>query len=81
VIVVPRLMKHLLDDGFTWSCTRLELPSDAPRYYRNIFTDDKLSANKVDDHLELNIRELFGAFPVALLVSSTGSATPNTVGN
>jgi (1->4)-alpha-D-glucan 1-alpha-D-glucosylmutase len=81
VIVVPRLMKHLLDEGFTWFCTRLELPADAPRHYRNIFTGDKLSAITVDDHLELNIRELFGAFPVALLVSSADSAALKTLGN
>jgi maltooligosyltrehalose synthase len=69
VILVPRLMKHLLDEYEVWVNTRLELPADAPLHYSNIFTTGKLSAKAVDGHLELDIEDMLGAFPVALLVA------------
>lgn len=69
VILAPRLMNHLLDDGKIWASTRLELPADAPRHYYNVFTDEKLSAKAVDDHLELGVEEVLGAFPVGLLIN------------
>lgn len=69
VILVPRLIKHLLDEDDIWTNTRLELPADSPLHYSNIFTTGKLSAKAVDGHLELAIEDMFGAFPVVLLVA------------
>ncbi|WAK00332.1 malto-oligosyltrehalose synthase [Methylobacter sp. YRD-M1] len=69
VILVPRLMKHLLDEDDIWVDTRLELPADAPLHFSNIFTNGKLSAKAVDGHLELDIEDMLEAFPVALLMA------------
>ena len=66
IAVVPRLVANIGEAGRfplenCWRGTRIVLPPDAPARWRNVLTDDELSA--------LDVAEVLRDFPVALLVS------------
>ncbi|WP_020563933.1 malto-oligosyltrehalose synthase [Methylosarcina fibrata] len=73
VIVVPRLTASLFNAGFDppfqgfWDNTWLELPPDAPTDYREWFSRRKMAATPAEDHLQLRVRDVFNAFPFAIL--------------
>jgi (1->4)-alpha-D-glucan 1-alpha-D-glucosylmutase len=49
----------------TWDGAALLLPREAPVHWRNVFTGETLAA---EENKQLALAEVFGAFPVALLV-------------
>ncbi len=54
-----------------WESTALELPGDAPRRWRHVFSDRVFTAEPRGAILTLDLAELFASFPVALLLSET----------
>ncbi len=73
IIIVPRLMTHLLNNELTkslddvWAATWLELPQKAPRHYQELFSHSRVTAELVEDYLQLNARDTFKFFPLAIL--------------
>lgn len=75
IVVVPRLVAPLLGEvelplppAGSWGSTGVSLPPDSDgRRWTDIFTD-----RSVEPGHALRIADLLGAFPVALLVSTTG---------
>ncbi len=76
-VVVPRLLTRLAPDvqqpplgRGVWQDTRLVLPEGAPRLrWRHIFTGQTITPEEHDGRLTLPLAEVFGAFPVALLLA------------
>jgi (1->4)-alpha-D-glucan 1-alpha-D-glucosylmutase len=77
VVAVPRLVTRLTNDSRSWPCgrevwgdTHITLPEIAGnRELRNVFTDQRIKARDASGSLQLAAADLFGAWPVALLVS------------
>jgi (1->4)-alpha-D-glucan 1-alpha-D-glucosylmutase len=70
IIVVPRLMAHILSDESLhniWADTWLEIPQGAPRYYQELFSQNRVTAAPAEDYLQLYVQDIFELFPVALL--------------
>jgi (1->4)-alpha-D-glucan 1-alpha-D-glucosylmutase len=73
VIVVPRLITRLLDPTLSpslddvWADTWLELPENAPRQYRELFSRCKVTAEPVGDNLQLCVHDPLTLFPIAVL--------------
>jgi (1->4)-alpha-D-glucan 1-alpha-D-glucosylmutase len=70
IIVVPRLMAHILSDESLhniWADTWLEIPQEAPRYYQELFSQNRVTAAPAEDYLQLYVQDIFELFPVALL--------------
>jgi (1->4)-alpha-D-glucan 1-alpha-D-glucosylmutase len=73
LVVVPCLLTRLLPDitqlplGKVWADSRVLLPADAPRIFRNVFTGEVL--NIAGDDRALNLATVFDRFPVALLLA------------
>lgn len=73
VIVVPRLITRLLDPTLNpslddvWADTWLELPENAPRQYRELFSRCKVTAEPVGDNLQLCVHDPLTLFPIAVL--------------
>jgi (1->4)-alpha-D-glucan 1-alpha-D-glucosylmutase len=71
IVAVPRFWTQLTSpkqqpaDG-VWSGTRLELPFDAPRKWKNIFTDEQTE-------VPLTASSLFATSPLAVMAPQTGS--------
>jgi (1->4)-alpha-D-glucan 1-alpha-D-glucosylmutase len=69
VTIAPRLLVSLVGEdalplGDIWRDTAVELPTDAPRTWRNVFTAESLSATK-----QIVVADALRRLPVALLVS------------
>ncbi|MEN3330825.1 MAG: (1-_4)-alpha-D-glucan 1-alpha-D-glucosylmutase [Blastocatellia bacterium] len=67
--IAPRLLVSLVGEdalplGEVWRDTAVELPADAPRAWRNVFTDESLNATK-----RIAVADALRRVPVALLVS------------
>ena len=71
MVAVPRLITKLAGpEGLplgekTWDGAALLLPREAPAHWRNVFTGETLAT---EGKKQLALAEVFGAFPVALLV-------------
>jgi (1->4)-alpha-D-glucan 1-alpha-D-glucosylmutase len=76
LVAVPRLMTSLIPESTqaplgesVWGDTRLLLPSDANRSaWRNLFTGERASAAEHDGQRSLPAAQVFGHFPIALLM-------------
>ena len=69
ITIAPRLLASLVGEdalplGEVWGDTAVELPTDAPPAWRNVFTDESLNATK-----HLAVADALRRLPVALLVS------------
>jgi (1->4)-alpha-D-glucan 1-alpha-D-glucosylmutase len=68
--IAPRFLSSIVSENElplgqeAWGDTKIEMPADAPRAWRNVFTDEAISG-----HIRLSVAEAFGRFPVALLVT------------
>jgi (1->4)-alpha-D-glucan 1-alpha-D-glucosylmutase len=51
-----------------WSETTLALPREAPRRWRHVVTDRQIEASRSADGYAIDLSDVFGSFPVALLV-------------
>ena len=77
LVVVPRLMARLLQDGHTaplgeavWQDTTLLLPGMTPqRTWRHVFTGEPVRCAAEEGHATLTVAEVLGHFPVALLMA------------
>jgi (1->4)-alpha-D-glucan 1-alpha-D-glucosylmutase len=77
LVVVPRLVARLLQDGHAaplgeavWQDTTLRVPGPHQhRGWRNVLTGVPISVAAEDDQTTLAIAELFAHFPMALLVA------------
>jgi len=74
IIIVPRLIAHLLMSAHDhqsladiWADTWLELPQKAPSHYREVFSQDRVTAKPDEDFLQLYVGDTLKAFPLALL--------------
>lgn len=75
VVAVPRLIVGLTNKieeaplgEEIWQNTQLVLPDDrSGAQYRNIFTDEILTVEKIGDPAGFSLSAVFGCFPVALL--------------
>jgi (1->4)-alpha-D-glucan 1-alpha-D-glucosylmutase len=74
VIVAPRLLVSLSNDGFDppfgdhWDDTWLELPPTAPMGYQELFCQRRLTARSEEDHLRLQVGNVLNFFPLAILL-------------
>ena len=77
VVAVPRLLVRLIPDGeqaplggAVWQDTRLLLPRiDPGLHWHNIFTGERLTPGEEQGQPTLPVAEIFGHFPVALLLA------------
>jgi (1->4)-alpha-D-glucan 1-alpha-D-glucosylmutase len=77
VVAAPRLVTKLANDSRGWPCgrevwgdTHITLPEIAgDRELRNVFTDQRIKGQDGPGSLQVAAADLFGAWPVALLVS------------
>jgi (1->4)-alpha-D-glucan 1-alpha-D-glucosylmutase len=76
LVAVPRLLTALVKSGAAplgpdvWETTVLVLPAGAPRGpWRNLFTGELLRSREENGQVVLPLAEVFGQFPVALLVA------------
>jgi (1->4)-alpha-D-glucan 1-alpha-D-glucosylmutase len=84
--VAPRLVTPLMGDDATrppvgpdvWGETELLLPDSAPARWRNLLTDQVVSATPPDDRRALRLADVFSDLPLALLVEEPPSARPET---
>jgi (1->4)-alpha-D-glucan 1-alpha-D-glucosylmutase len=72
VIAVPRLVATLEPDGRpplgeVWSDTRIAVPEEAPRCYRQAFTGACASVIEEDGRHWVRVADAFAQFPIALL--------------
>ncbi len=73
LIAVPRLMTRLVGAGGfplgsrVWGTGVAVLPSQAPKAWRNVFTDEAVTVSVEDGRRMLPLRKLFRDFPIALL--------------
>ncbi len=56
------------DPAVVWGDTRIVLPEDAPRHYRDVLSGARLVAEPLDDEQTLPASTLLAHWPVALLV-------------
>ncbi len=74
IIAVPRLVATLKPDGEaplgeTWRDTRIAVPEDAPRCYRQVFTGSCASVVEADGRRWLRAADALADFPIAFLES------------
>jgi len=74
LVVVPRLVATLVPDGEAppvgervWGETRLMLPPESPRMYRQVLTGDCIRAHGDGGHASLALADVLARFPIALL--------------
>ena len=75
VTLAPRLFVGLAIDGWplgesVWHDTRIVLPANAPRCWRNVLTNARYAAQGGEDAMTLSVASILDAFPVALLVQA-----------
>jgi (1->4)-alpha-D-glucan 1-alpha-D-glucosylmutase len=75
VTLAPRLFVGLAVDGWplgesVWRDTRIVLPANAPRSWRNALTNARYVAQGSEDATTLSVASILDAFPVALLVQA-----------
>ena len=69
LVMAPRFLSHLLQEGDfplgrqVWQNTEVIMPNGAPAAWRNVITNEVLSAGKA-----LSIGDILLSFPVALLI-------------
>lgn len=59
--------------GAWWRDTAISLPPDAPDQWRHLFTDEPIEAAVVGDQELIDLSEILGRFPVAVLFSDQSS--------
>jgi (1->4)-alpha-D-glucan 1-alpha-D-glucosylmutase len=76
LVAVPRLLAALVKPDAAplgpdvWEGTVLVLPAAPPgRPWRNVFTGEELRPREQDGQVVLPLAEVFGLFPVALLLA------------
>jgi (1->4)-alpha-D-glucan 1-alpha-D-glucosylmutase len=73
--IVPRFLTSIITESelpvgqAVWGDMGIELPADAPRAWRNVFTGEEVSGRK-----KIPVAEALGLFPVALLVEEQSKA-------
>jgi len=76
LVLVPRLLIKLASGGAppcqgeVWGASTVALPPDAPRAWKNIFTEEILRNEVQGDSETLSLAAVFQRFPVALLAGS-----------
>lgn len=71
IIVVSRLTAKLNNKAIVdvWGDTGLELPKKVPNIYQELFIQCRISAEQVEDNLQLKVREVLEEFIFAVLLS------------
>jgi (1->4)-alpha-D-glucan 1-alpha-D-glucosylmutase len=76
LVVVPRLLTRLLSPVVSlplgtavWGDTRVLLPPGGARFYRNLFTGERLTATDREGQSGLLLSRIFAHFPAALLLA------------
>jgi len=77
LVVVPRLTANLPRETFfplkeaSWGSSSIALPASAPANWRNIFTNENLTASRVRRRKSLAVASIFSRLPFALLHSAS----------
>jgi (1->4)-alpha-D-glucan 1-alpha-D-glucosylmutase len=76
IVVVPRLLTRLVSEAaalplgaLVWDDSRVVLPPESGRSFRNVFTGERLATAARDDQAGLALAEVLKHFPVALLLA------------
>jgi len=72
LVCVPRLVATLTRDGNPpigdiWGDTRMSVPEEAPRCYRQVFTDACAAVTEQDGRKWIRAADVFAHFPIAFL--------------
>jgi maltooligosyltrehalose synthase len=72
LVCVPRLIATLTPDGNppiadVWGDTRISVPEEAPRCYRQVFTGACAAVSEQDGRKWVRAADVFAQFPIAFL--------------
>lgn len=79
LVIVPRFLSHLIHEGafplgrHVWQDTGVIMPDGAPAEWRNVITNEVLSASKI-----LSVGDILLSFPVAFLIGEGQDAYVQT---
>ena len=78
VAVAPRFLVSVVESGQVplgeaWTDTFVCLPPDAPKIWKETFTEESVFAKKMGEYAGLCVAELLRTFPVALLLNGESS--------